>query len=131
MWAGFASSLLLVTVAEFGDKTFFTPLILAMRHPRRWVFLGTWLALAVMTLLAVVAGKVLFKLLPPLGVRVLSAGVFAAFGLRMLWQAYKMTPQNPPLLNWKPSGKPCNRKPLPLGSQMRMAKLYPFTRTGA
>lgn len=93
MWAGFASSLLLVTVAEFGDKTFFTPLILAMRHPRRWVFLGTWLALAVMTLLAVVAGKVLFKLLPPLGVRVLSAGVFAAFGLRMLWQAYKMTPQ--------------------------------------
>lgn len=26
MWAGFLSSLLLVTVAEFGDKTFFYPL---------------------------------------------------------------------------------------------------------
>lgn len=93
MWAGFLSSLLLVTVAEFGDKTFFTPLILAMRHPRRWVFLGTWLALAMMNLLAVGTGQVLFKLLPPLGVRVLSSGVFAVFGLRMLWQACRMPPQ--------------------------------------
>ncbi|MEN9229688.1 MAG: TMEM165/GDT1 family protein [Thermostichus sp. DG02_5_bins_236] len=93
MWAGFLASFLLVTVAEFGDKTFFTPLILAMRHPRRWVFLGAWAALAMMTLLAVVVGQLVFKLFSPVGVQILSTAVFAVFGLRMLWQAYQMKPQ--------------------------------------
>lgn len=94
MWAGFVASLLLVTVAEFGDKTFFTPLILAMRHPRRWVFLGAWAALAVMTVLAVAVGQLLFSLFPATWVQILSTGVFLAFGLKMLWQAYQMTPQH-------------------------------------
>lgn len=93
MWAGFLSSFLLVTVAEFGDKTFFTPLILAMRHPRRWVFLGAWTALVMMTVLAVVVGQLVFKLFSPVGVQILSTAVFAVFGLRMLWQAYQMKPQ--------------------------------------
>lgn len=93
MWAGFLASLLLVTVAELGDKTFFTPLILAMRHPRRWVFVGAWLALAMMTLLAVGVGQLLFSLFPAVWVQILSTGVFVAFGLRMLWQAYNMTPK--------------------------------------
>ncbi|MCF2970008.1 TMEM165/GDT1 family protein [Synechococcus sp. Nb3U1] len=94
MWAGFVASLLLVTVAEFGDKTFFTPLILAMRHPRRWVFLGAWAALAVMTVLAVAVGQLLFSLFPATWVQILSTGVFLAFGLKMLSQAHQMTPQH-------------------------------------
>ncbi|MGQ9836390.1 MAG: TMEM165/GDT1 family protein [Cyanobacteriota bacterium] len=93
MWAGFLASFLLVTVAEFGDKTFFTPLILAMRHPRRWVFLGAWAALVIMTVLAVVVGQVLFSLFPAVWVQILSTAVFVAFGLKMLWQAYNMTPR--------------------------------------
>ncbi len=93
MWAGFLASFLLVTLAELGDKTFFTPLILAMRHRRRWVFLGAWAALVLMTVLAVVAGQGLFRLLPPVWVQRISVAIFVVFGLKLLWQAYTMTPQ--------------------------------------
>jgi hypothetical protein len=40
MLTGFTAGLLLITLSELGDKTFFIGAILAMRHPRRWVFLG-------------------------------------------------------------------------------------------
>lgn len=90
-WTGFVSSFLLVTVAEFGDKTFFLPLVLAMRHPRRLVFLGAWAALTGMTVLAVAIGRVL-GLLPSQLVNVLSAGLFVFFGAKMLWQAWQMSP---------------------------------------
>ncbi len=93
MWTGFVSSLLLVTVAEFGDKTFFLPLVLAMRHSRRWVFLGSWSALVLMTILAVGVGQLLLGLLPLFWVRILASGLFLVFGIKMLWQARTMSPQ--------------------------------------
>ena len=34
----FTASLLLITISELGDKTFFIAVILAMRHSRRTVF---------------------------------------------------------------------------------------------
>ncbi|MGF1574542.1 MAG: TMEM165/GDT1 family protein [Cyanophyceae cyanobacterium] len=85
--------MLLVTVAEFGDKTFFLPLVLAMRHSRRMVFLGSWSALVLMTVLAVGVGQLLFSLLPLLWIRILSSALFVGFGLKMLWQASQMSPQ--------------------------------------
>ncbi|NJL98681.1 MAG: TMEM165/GDT1 family protein [Synechococcaceae cyanobacterium SM2_3_2] len=93
MWSGFISSVLLVTVAEFGDKTFFLPLILAMRHSRRMVFLGSWSALVLMSVLAVGIGQLLLSLLPLFWIRLLSSGLFVGFGLKMLWQAWQMSPQ--------------------------------------
>lgn len=92
MWTGFVSSLLLVTVAEFGDKTFFLPLVLAMRHPRQLVFLGSWSALVSMTLLAVGVGQLLVGLLPLFWVRILAPGLFLVFGIKMLWQAWGLSP---------------------------------------
>ncbi len=49
---GFTAGLLLIALSELGDKTCFIAAILAMRHailamrhPRRWVFLGAVAAL--------------------------------------------------------------------------------------
>lgn len=55
--SAFIKALLLITSAEIGDKSFLITMFLAMRYPRRWVFLGTVLALAIMTVLSVVVGK--------------------------------------------------------------------------
>ncbi len=89
MEAGFVASLVLVTVAEFGDKTFCAALVLAMRYPRRWVFLGAWSALVCMSVLAVVIGQLLFTVVPLLWIRLLSAALFALFGGQQLWQAWR------------------------------------------
>ncbi|MEL6321253.1 MAG: TMEM165/GDT1 family protein, partial [Cyanobacteria bacterium J06626_14] len=68
MLTAFTASLLLITVSELGDKTFFIAAVLAMRHRRRWVFVGATLALALMTLLSVLMGQVA-TLFPTLVVR--------------------------------------------------------------
>ena len=55
---GFTAGLLLITLSELGDKTFFIAAILAMRHPRRWVFVGATAALFTMTVLSVLIGQI-------------------------------------------------------------------------
>lgn len=92
MLTGFTASLLLVTIAELGDKTFFVPMILAMRHPRRWVWLGAVAALALMTILGVVVGKLLQQLPEDL-TRYGAIALFVFFGLKLLRQAGKMSSQ--------------------------------------
>ncbi|MEO0408055.1 MAG: TMEM165/GDT1 family protein [Cyanobacteria bacterium P01_A01_bin.135] len=90
MLAAFTASLLLITVSELGDKTFFIAAILAMRHQRRWVFMGALGALATMTLLSVLVGQVA-TLLPPEVVKWVEIGLFAVFGVKLLYQAQQMT----------------------------------------
>jgi putative Ca2+/H+ antiporter (TMEM165/GDT1 family) len=85
----FTAGLLLITVSELGDKTFFIAVILAMKHSRRWVFLGTWGALATMTLLAVLFGQVA-SLLSPALVRWAEFLLFLGFGLKLLYGAWQM-----------------------------------------
>lgn len=46
MLTAFTAGLLLITVSELGDKTFFIAMCLATQHSRRWVLLGAVLALA-------------------------------------------------------------------------------------
>ncbi|MDS3859429.1 TMEM165/GDT1 family protein [Thermosynechococcaceae cyanobacterium BACA0444] len=92
MLTAFTAGLLLITVSEIGDKTFFIGVILATRHPKRWVFLGAWLALSLMTILSVLMGQVL-ALLPPQYTRYGAIGLFMFFGLRLLYQAWKMPAQ--------------------------------------
>ena len=60
----FGSSLTAITLAELGDKTFFMALILAVRHRPRWVFIGAFAALTVVTLLSLAVGFGLRELLP-------------------------------------------------------------------
>ncbi len=88
--AGFTSGLLLITLSELGDKTFFIGAILAMRHPRRWVFLGVTTALAAMTLLSVWIGQ-LVSFFPKHYVQGIAVILFIGFGLKLLYDASRMS----------------------------------------
>ncbi|KAK7307884.1 hypothetical protein VNO77_41328 [Canavalia gladiata] len=54
---GFASAFLLIFFSELGDKTFFIAALLAARNSAGVVFVGTFGALAAMTLISVVLGR--------------------------------------------------------------------------
>ncbi|KAL2347999.1 hypothetical protein Fmac_001999 [Flemingia macrophylla] len=54
---GFASAFLLIFFSELGDKTFFIAALLAARNSAGVVFLGTFGALAAMTLISVALGR--------------------------------------------------------------------------
>jgi Ca2+/H+ antiporter, TMEM165/GDT1 family len=94
LWAvmveAFTSALLLITSQELGDKTFFIALILAMRHPRRWVFCGSITALAVMTVISVGFGH-LFSFLPKAATHWLFIVLCFGFGIWLCRQASRMT----------------------------------------
>ncbi|MBD1843969.1 TMEM165/GDT1 family protein [Cyanobacteria bacterium FACHB-63] len=89
MLTAFTAGLLLITVSELGDKTFFIAMCLAMRHSRRYVFAGAILALAAMTLLSVLLGHVA-ALLPKQFIYWGTIVLFIGFGLKMLFDASKM-----------------------------------------
>ncbi|XP_023738491.1 GDT1-like protein 1, chloroplastic [Lactuca sativa] len=54
---GFASAFLLIFFSELGDKTFFIAALLAARNSAAVVFLGTFGALGIMTIISVVLGR--------------------------------------------------------------------------
>ncbi|KAK9121619.1 hypothetical protein Syun_019236 [Stephania yunnanensis] len=54
---GFASAFLLIFFSELGDKTFFIAALLAARNSGAIVFVGTFTALASMTVISVVLGR--------------------------------------------------------------------------
>jgi Ca2+/H+ antiporter, TMEM165/GDT1 family len=91
MLTAFTASLLMVTAAELGDKTFFISLCLAMQYSRRWVFAGSMAALAAMTVLSVLMGQAL-TLFPKPWVHTLTIGLFLIFGCKLLSDAYQMKP---------------------------------------
>lgn len=90
MLSAFTPALLLTTVSELGDKTFFISAILAMRHSRRVVFAGAAAALTLMTVLSVMLGQVA-ALLPQHYVAWAEVLLFFGFGLKLLYDASQMT----------------------------------------
>lgn len=90
--SGFTSGLLLITLSELGDKTFFIAAILAMRHPRRYVFIGVTLALIAMTILSVGIGQ-MTALFPEHYVKALAVALFIGFGFKLLYDASRMSGQ--------------------------------------
>lgn len=89
MLTAFTAGLLLITVSELGDKTFFIAVILAMHHSRRLVFAGVTAALAAMTILSVIVGQAA-SLLPPIYIYYAEIALFIAFGIKLLYSASKM-----------------------------------------
>ncbi|MBW4479904.1 MAG: TMEM165/GDT1 family protein [Tolypothrix brevis GSE-NOS-MK-07-07A] len=89
MLTGFTAALLLITVSELGDKTFFIAAILAMRHSRRLVLIGAIAALAAMTIISVVAGQAV-SLLPKLYIHYAEIVLFIGFGIKLLYDASRM-----------------------------------------
>ncbi|MEH2194258.1 MAG: TMEM165/GDT1 family protein [Nostoc sp.] len=90
MLTAFTAALLLITVSELGDKTFFIAVILAMHHPRRLVFTGVTAALAAMTIISVLFGQVV-SLLPKIYIHYAEIALFVAFGIKLLYDASKMS----------------------------------------
>ncbi|AFY41116.1 TMEM165/GDT1 family protein [Nostoc sp. PCC 7107] len=89
MLTAFTAGLLLITVSELGDKTFFIAVILAMHHSRRLVFIGVTAALAAMTILSVIFGQAA-SLLPKIYVHYAEIALFFTFGIKLLYDASKM-----------------------------------------
>ncbi|XP_034484601.1 uncharacterized protein LOC117789644 isoform X1 [Drosophila innubila] len=88
---GFTASISVILLTELGDKTFFIAAIMAMRHPRLIVFGGAIAALALMTVLSCVFGLAA-NLIPKIYTHYISTALFLIFGLKMLYDGYKMKP---------------------------------------
>ncbi|MBW4522067.1 MAG: TMEM165/GDT1 family protein [Scytolyngbya sp. HA4215-MV1] len=89
MLTAFTASLLLITISELGDKTFFIAVVLAMRHARRWVLAGVVSALAAMTILSVLMGQVV-SFLPKAYLHYAEIALFFGFGVKLLYDASQM-----------------------------------------
>jgi Ca2+/H+ antiporter, TMEM165/GDT1 family len=88
--AAFTAGLLLITVSELGDKTFFIAMVLSMRHAKTLVFAGVVAALATMTVLSVLLGKAV-SFLPKTYIDYAEIVLFLAFGLKLLYDASRMS----------------------------------------
>jgi len=86
----FMASFLMILVSEVGDKTFFIAAVMAMKNARLTVFLGAMTALGLMTILSTALGYAVPNLIPRSFTRILAIILFGFFGVKMLWDAYKM-----------------------------------------
>jgi putative Ca2+/H+ antiporter (TMEM165/GDT1 family) len=85
----FTAGLLLITISELGDKTFFIAMILAMRHSRRIVLSAAIAALALMTILSVMLGQVVAQF-PKSYTHHLVVALFLGFGFKLLFDASRL-----------------------------------------
>lgn len=89
LFEAFVAALLLITVSELGDKTFFIGVILATQHRRSLVFIGVIGALAAMTLISVGMGRVV-SLFSSAVVHYAEIALFVAFGIQLLVKGWRM-----------------------------------------
>lgn len=88
---GFVAAISVIIVSEIGDKTFFIAAILAMKASRLIVFCGALSALGLMTFLSVCLGYA--TMIIPREVTFYSCtALLALFGLKMLYEGWKMSP---------------------------------------
>lgn len=84
-WKLFASTFTAIFVAELGDKTQLATLSLAAEAKSRWiVFAASALALVATSALAVLAGDVIAKYVPPVWLKRIAGVVFVVLGALML-----------------------------------------------
>ncbi|VDP85428.1 unnamed protein product [Echinostoma caproni] len=90
---GFYASLYVIVISELGDKTFFIAAIMSMQHSRCLVYSGAMGALATMTVLSAMLGYATTVI--PRKLTYYTSGVlFFIFGIKMLFDAYKMSPSD-------------------------------------
>jgi putative Ca2+/H+ antiporter (TMEM165/GDT1 family) len=84
------TTFLLIFLAELGDKTQLVTAGLAAQHASPWsVFVGSTLALWAVSVLGVLAGGQLTRLLPLHVVHKVAGVLFVAFGLALLYEAWR------------------------------------------
>ncbi len=86
--ASFTTSFLAILVCEIGDKTFFLAMIMAMKYNKIVVFIGGFGALAVMTVISAVFGKVIFSFIPKFYTNLIVTLLFFYFGFKLIHEAY-------------------------------------------
>ena len=84
----FITTLLLIFVAEFGDKTQIAVAGLAGGFDPAPVWLGATTALVMVSVLGVWAGRTVLQRLPILWLHRISGGVFLLFALLAAWQVF-------------------------------------------
>lgn len=89
----FIASISVILVSEIGDKTFFIAAIMSMTNSRLIVFGGAIFALALMTVMSAVFG-IAAQIIPPIYTHYISIALFVIFGLKMLWDGYRMSPND-------------------------------------
>ncbi|KAM0684552.1 hypothetical protein MDAP_000322 [Mitosporidium daphniae] len=85
----------MILISEFCDKTFFLAAVLSMRsrrHDKVKVFLGSILALALMSLLSVLLGGFIFTWIPMLYTKIASTLLFFMFSVLMVREAILSQP---------------------------------------
>jgi putative Ca2+/H+ antiporter (TMEM165/GDT1 family) len=88
LFTSFTTSFLTILVCEIGDKTFFLGMIMAMKFNKLVVFIGAFGALAVMTVLSAIGGKIVFSFLPKLYTDIIVTILFLYFGFKLIYDAY-------------------------------------------
>ena len=85
----FLLSFVTILVCEIGDKTFFLAMVMAMKYNQMVVFVGSYGALAVMTVLSTIFGAFITVLIQSkLITGVIVAALFFFFGGKMIHEAY-------------------------------------------
>ena len=86
-WKLFGTTFVAIFLAEMGDKTQLATLSAASAGSRWVVFAAAALALVSTTLVAVVAGEALTRLIPPVWIKRAAGTLFIILGLLYLWGA--------------------------------------------
>src|SRR5277367_5438495 len=85
-------SFTMILFSEVGDKTFLIAALMAMRHDRMVVFTAAFSALVTMTVLSALLGHAVPTLIPKSVTNFLAASLFLVFGVKMLLDARKISP---------------------------------------
>ena len=87
-WQVFATTFITVFLAEIGDKTQLTTLVIAAQSHQPWiVFTGAAIALVLTSLLGVIAGKWLAKTFSPSLLNTLAGLSFLILSISLLWES--------------------------------------------
>ena len=80
----FLSTFALLFVAELGDKTQLAVITMTAKHKMPlWVFLGATLALACVTLIGVLGGELITRVIPEAVLHKIAAVLFVVMGVLM------------------------------------------------
>lgn len=85
MWKSVFSAFILVFLAELGDKTQLSTMLLASKSKSIWhTFIGSACALVLSSLLGVLAGSVINKFIPVFYLQLFSGIAFILIGLLLI-----------------------------------------------
>ncbi len=86
-WKVLLSTFALVFIAELGDKTQLAVISMTCKHGQFWpVFIGAALALAMVTLLGVIGGELVSRVIPAFILTKVAAVAFIVLGVLMWFE---------------------------------------------